>query len=364
MPIEVQSIQTLERPLSDFVGWPTIAKGKSGDLFIVYSGGRSHHVCPFGQIHMIRSGDQGQTWTWPRTLADGPLDDRDTGILSTAKGTLIVNWFSSLTWEWMLEEKPEQVKKTIGEKERAEWERRRKWLTNDVRARELGVWSIRSTDNGHTWSSKIDTVTGSSHGPLQLSDGRLLHLGKRRTPPGQLGTKGGPYTSSIGASISLDDGQSWKLHSEIEPMAGHNSSEYHELHGVQAGDGRVVVHIRNHNEKHQYEVLQTESTDSGKTWGAVHPTGLWGYPAFLLRTADGRLITTLGHRREPMGNQIAVSEDHGQSWSKQTPINTDSKGDLGYPATAELSANVFLTVWYDQQDRKGTCLRLAKWRLT
>jgi hypothetical protein len=364
MPIEIQSIRAIDRPLSDHVGWPTVAKTRSGDLFIVYSGGRSHHVCPFGQIHMIHSADQGETWTWPRAIVDGPLDDRDTGILETAKGSLIINWFSSLTWEWRLDEMADQVAKTVSERERAEWARRRKWLTNEVRARELGVWSIRSTDGGHTWSPKIDTVTGSPHGPLQMSDGRLLYPGKRRTPPGQLGNKGGPYTSSIGASISDDDGQSWRLLSEIAPMPGHNSNEYHELHGVQAADGRIVVHIRNHNEKHRFEVLQTESLDMGKTWTPIHTTGLWGYPAFLTRAADGRLITTFGHRREPLGNQIAVSEDHGQTWSKPMPINIDSKGDLGYPATVELSPNLFLSVWYDQQDRKDTFIRVAKWRLT
>jgi hypothetical protein len=102
----------------------------------------------------------------------------------------------------------------------------------------------------------------------------------------------------------------------------------------------------------------------GKTWTPIHTTGLWGYPAFLTRAADGRLITTFGHRREPLGNQIAVSEDHGQTWSKPMPINIDSKGDLGYPATVELSPNLFLSVWYDQQDRKDTFIRVAKWRLT
>ncbi len=361
MSIEIESIQTIGRPQTDYLGWPTIAKTRSGELFIVYSGGRRHHVCPFGQVHLIRSADQGRTWTWPRAIADGPLDDRDSGILETTKGTLLVNWFSSLTWEKLLDDPPSFL--MTDPNERAEWQRRHQWLSNDVRGRELGVWLIRSTDGGHTWSDKIDTVTGSPHGPLQLSDGRLLYPGKRRTGAGQLGLKGGPYAAAMGVSLSEDDGQSWRLVSEIVPMPGHDSSKYHELHGVEAADGRIVVHIRNHNEKYKFEVLQTESLDGGKTWSPIHSTGLWGFPPFLLRASDGRLITTFGHRREPFGNQIAVSEDHGQTWSKPLPINTDSMGDLGYPSTVEISPNRFLTAWYDQQGQPIPSIRLATWRL-
>lgn len=31
-------------------------------------------------------------------LANGPLDDRDAGIMQTSRGTVLVNWFTSIAW--------------------------------------------------------------------------------------------------------------------------------------------------------------------------------------------------------------------------------------------------------------------------
>src|SRR5687767_5102006 len=65
-------------------GWPTLARRKNGELLLVCSGGRERHVCPFGQVHLMTSRDDGKTWTWPRVLLDSAIDDRDAGVLETA----------------------------------------------------------------------------------------------------------------------------------------------------------------------------------------------------------------------------------------------------------------------------------------
>jgi hypothetical protein len=146
-------------------------------------------------------------------------------------------------------------------------------------------------------------------------------------------------------------------------MPGHDIKEYHELHAVEAADGTIIAHIRNHNALHQYEVLQTESRDGGRTWSIPHLIGIWGYPPFLMKASDGRLISSLSHRREPRGNFITISEDNGQNWSEALRINTDSSSDFGYPSTVELSPGRFLSLWYDMQDRDLAFLRLARWTL-
>jgi hypothetical protein len=362
MKIRVEEISAIEAPGSGYVGWPTIARRRNGELVAVYSGGRQHHVCPFGQVQYITSADEGQSWTWPRALVDGPLDDRDAGALETSRSTLLVNWFTSLAWERVLQA-PSESFAQYPEAERAEWLRRRERLTDDVRQRELGAWCIRSQDGGHTWSEKIPTLVNSPHGPCELSDGRLLYVGKKVAEHFSQGSNGSPFSAAVGVAQSSDDGQSWQLISEIAPLPGHESAAYHELHAVQAENGDIIAHIRNHNELHQHETLQTESQDGGHTWSTPHPIGVWGFPAFLLRAGDGRLITTVGHRREPRGNQVAVSADNGQSWSEPMPINTDSAGDFGYPSTVELSPGRFLTLWYDRKEREQTYLRLARWSL-
>src|SRR4051812_16938887 len=69
-------------------GWPTLTKRKNGELLLVFSGGRESHICPFGRVELMRSQDDGKTWRWPQVLLDGPIDDRDAGVLETSKGSI------------------------------------------------------------------------------------------------------------------------------------------------------------------------------------------------------------------------------------------------------------------------------------
>ena len=87
-------------PQTEFYhGWPTVARRQNGELWVSWSGGRESHVCPFGQVHAMTSRDNGATWTWPRVLLDTATDDRDSGVLETMKGTLVVTTFTSLAYE-------------------------------------------------------------------------------------------------------------------------------------------------------------------------------------------------------------------------------------------------------------------------
>ena len=44
-------------------GWPTLTRRANGELLVVCSGGRETHVCPFGRVELIRSKDEGKTWS-------------------------------------------------------------------------------------------------------------------------------------------------------------------------------------------------------------------------------------------------------------------------------------------------------------
>src|SRR5207249_2899618 len=84
-------------------GWPTLARRKNGELLLAFSGGRERHVCPFGRVELMRSQDDGRNWRWPQVLIDGPIDDRDAGVVETAKGSILVTTFTSLAYEAVLE---------------------------------------------------------------------------------------------------------------------------------------------------------------------------------------------------------------------------------------------------------------------
>ena len=333
-------------------GWPTVARLRNGALLVVVSAGRERHVCPFGQVHLIRSLDNGQTWSRPVILANGPLDDRDAGILQTSRATVLVNWFTSVAAIRSLSsaEAEGRLKDFGDDGYVARCQKIRALLTEETIERELGTWMLRSTDDGQTWAPKrrVGGGAGSPHGPTQLADGRLLFVGNwKYDDPAEHDRFAGP--TNMGSKISDDDGRSWKPLGPIPLRPGDEPATYHEPHAAQIDDGRIVVHIRNHSQQDKSHILQSESDDGGATFSVPRNTGLIGLPAHLLVLRDGRLLSTYGYRREPYGNRAAISEDGGRTWSD--PMILDEKPparDLGYPSSVELEDGSILSVWYEK----------------
>jgi hypothetical protein len=337
-----------------YCGWPTVTRRANGELWVTWSGGREAHVCPFGQVLAMTSRDDGETWTWPRVLLDSAIDDRDSGCIETAKGTLLVTTFTSLAYEPSLEK---QIATPTWPAEKiARWKAAQTRLSDAERKAELGEWLIRSTDGALSWSTRIKTIVNSPHGPIQLKDRRLLYAGKRLWTDDK----------KIGVCESRDDGATWNWLAEIPTRSGDAVVRgYHELHAGETADGTLIVQIRNHNKANAGETLQSESSDGGKTWSEPHSIGVWGLPSHLLKLRDGRLLMTYGHRRAPFGNQARISGDNGKSWSDAMIISGDGAGgDLGYPSTVELADGTLLTVWYESmRGAPHAVLRQARWNV-
>ena len=364
-PSKIESVTVISMRPHLYHGWPTVARRRNGELLVVCSGGREGHVCPYGWVELMRSKDEGRTWSWPRVLWDSAIDDRDAGVLETARGTLLVTTFTSLAYEDRLGGAHGAQHLTAAQRaEEAErWQAASQRIDAAQREGELGSWILRSRDGGVTWSAPYRSPIKSPHGPIQLSDGRLLYAGKQM---GHSDSRIG-YTGDgrIGVCESTDDGQSWRWLAEIPSRTGDSHREYWELHAVEAVPDRLLVHIRNHNKANVGETLQTESTDGGRTWSSPHPIGVWGLPAHLLRLSDGRLVMTYGYRRKPFGNQARVSEDQGETWSEPIVISDDGASfDLGYPSSVQLSDGSLLTVWYELREGSSRAvLRQARWSI-
>lgn len=344
----IDSVDVIYRQAGVYPGWPTLARRRSGELLIVYSGGREAHVCPFGRVELIRSQDDGRTWSLPQILMDTPIDDRDAGLLETPKGSLLVTTFTSLAYEKVLSEAKGW------DAPRAErWNSVSRAVNAEQRKALLGTWMIRSTD-GVMWSAPYRVPVNSPHGPVALTDGRLLYPGKALW-----------HTERVGVAESTDDGQTWRWLADIQPRPGDNPKDYHELHAVEAANGHFIVHIRNHNKANERETLQSVSTDGGRTFSVPRAIGVWGLPSHLLRLRDGRLLMSYSYRRPPRGNHARVSEDHGKTWSEPIVLSDDGIGDLGYPSTAQLSSGQLLTLWYEAVagQPQTSVLRLARWTL-
>lgn len=329
---EILDVKVLAR--DRYVGWPSVACGKDGELMAVYSGDRDAHVCEKGKVRLIRSADGGKTWTKPETVIDLPIDDRDSGIIQTKTGAWLVTWFTGPPYFTELQ----------------------------------GDYATRSTDGGKTWSKPINTYVSAPHGPIQLKDGRLLYIGQRphcshvqphnyNGPP-----KDSPYQVSL--AESADDGKTWRVLCDFPVPEDAMMLSFDEPHLVETADGTIVAMFRDCNPPDQ--LWQSESRDGGKTWSKPWRTPLQGHPPHLLRLEDDTLVVVYARRRPPFSECACISRDGGKTWDVENEVllARGFSGDIGYPGSAQLPDGSIWTVYY-QAARPGEhpSLMGTHWRL-
>jgi len=313
-----------------YFGWPSIARMGDGTLVVASSGMRTQHVCPFGKTVLNFSHDDGRTWSPPRVINNSAIDDRDAGVVWLGGKKLLVTWFTSDTRKyadagWI----PEEERKTWADIF-ASW-------TDEMVNELLGSWLMLSDDAGGTWSEPVRVPVSTPHGPILLSSGDLLYLGKDRREMS---------TGKILAARSSDGGRTWKLAGEVPVAGGTDAANYHEPHAVELPSGRLIGAIRLQNHSGfdvtkagfvHFSVMLTASEDGGKTWAIPEPMGFHGSPPHLLRHSSATLVMTYGYRLEPFGQRVALSNDDGNTWTHDWILRDDGPdGDLGYPATVEM----------------------------
>ena len=358
-PCSVEKPVTICLEPGRYVGWPTICRRANGELLVVFSGDRDAHVCPWGKVQMIRSSDGGRTWSQPAVLQNGPLDDRDAGIVELADGTLLLNWFTSVAFAEYDDPSLKKYKEHFAS------------LPAETVRRELGYWTARSTDGGRTWEPKVRCPAQLPHGVTVLKDGRLLYVGKHywhKTFKGVLPTD--ENRDALLCVESTDGGRSWRTLTEIRVPEGMSVHGFNEPHLAELPDGRLVCQVRYERDNDPWTgSVQTESADGGRTWTPIHGA-LGGYPPHLLTLSDGRLLSVyckrFGRGDGQNGEYACYSEDGGRTWRKDREVllATCPDYDHGYPATVELPGGELLTVFYGKEkaDDTVTCLRLVRWR--
>ena len=354
-----------------YLGWPTICRRANGELLVVFSGDRDAHVCPWGKVQMIRSADDGKTWSAPETIMNGIVDDRDAGIVEMKDGTLVLNWFTSVAFKFY--EKWWKIQP--GDRSDAsEYVRHYAKLPREQVRAALGAWTARSTDGGRTWSEPVRTSGQLPHGFTVLKDGRLLAVTRRMGGEGQV-LEDEPGFKEIGHHIlceeSRDGGRTWKVLAELHPDTGVKVTDLHEPHLAELPDGRLVAQIRWHGnplpESAGKGIVQAESADGGATWTKMTPTAITGFPPHLLVLRDGRLLTVYAKRSEGRcGEYACLSSDGGGTWDTEheIPLSPFVNGDLGYPSSVQLADDTVLTVYYQPcAEGELPCLQSTRWRL-
>lgn len=336
-PAQILSHGTLYEDADAYAAWPSLVRAGNGDLLLAFTR-TERHVSPDGAIVLMRSHDDGHTWTGPTVLYDSPIDDRESGFTVLPDGTILAHLWSTHWTREVYEASyaphypPDVLQRWIAQVEQPAY-----------RAADSlhGGWVSTSTDNGHTWSVPV-RGPDSIHGGIALQDGTLL-VASYRTHEGGVGV----YKAASASSP-------WHHVATVRsPHPGR--LRFGEPHVVQLPSGRILMMIRPtaipYDDRAEFLYLwETYSDDGGQTWAPPFETPLWGFPPHLTLLHDGHVLATYGHRRPPYGQRAALSPD-GLTWDPDQEIilrDDAPDGDLGYPASLEIAPDTILTVYYQK----------------
>ena len=339
-----------------FVGWVSPIRLKNGDWLAGFSAGYWHASPPTplrysratiaeylkiglpgvvvaptgGRAMIVRSTDEGKTWSRPATVLDTPDDDRHPAFVELPDGTLVCSLFTYPGADpGDYGKQPELAHRTA---------------------------IIRSFDSGKTWDRKIirlpsPFLSDETNGPMVLlQDGSIL-LTISGTPK-----DGGPAQAAV--FTSEDRGASWKLRSTIK--ADHDLDE---ANATRLPDGRLVLMARPEGDI-------SWSSDQGRTWTKPVTFGMRLFAPSLYKLRDGTLVCLHGSYAPGHGGlRLIFSTDGGQTWIAPAPNHGFLVDNCyGYGKAVELPDGSLLVAdqgsgGHTTADARNMSLRLLRVRI-
>lgn len=314
-----------------YQAFPDACRLKNGDILAAFYAGYGHVSLASddfplgGRICMVRSSDEGRTWTEPAVLYDDEDDNRDPHLARLDDGTVVCTFFS------------------ISAKDRKRLKSSSDPRNSEVERTDSGVQMVFSRDDGKTWETKARAAIPKwvcSAPVRQLPDGVCL-----------LGLYGGDEKTGLsiaGVSRSTDRGLTWEPPVAIKAPPGVSLDA--ETDVVRLADGRLYAAMRSSTDD-MYEAI---STDGARTWSEAKKAGFPAHAPHFTRLSDGRII--LSHRLPK--TSIHVSGDEAQTW--RGPFLIDSC--IGaYPATVELKDHSVLIIYYTEGG--GSVIRARRFEI-
>jgi hypothetical protein len=318
------------------------------------------HGHPDVEACLVRSRDEGRTWSAPQVFDSGPITNQN--LTLAHDGTLIA---ASHGMELVTERTYRRVKADAATAANAfELDVRKQGPSGPAEQRtrsgyyavEAGTYVRLSRDRGRTWSQRhwVDlpgfapALPGLPaplyiRGPVVALRNRTLALpvytNDRRD--------GRPDTRSM-LALSRDGGRSWTLAGTIAEPA--SPVAFDETTVCECPSGRLVAFLRiSHPERNELKLFTAESADGGRTWSTPVRREVWGQPFDVLRMPSGRVLLSYGYRRAPFGLRARLLDPECREIeaAPELVLRDDGQhGDLGYPSAALLGDGSALVSYY------------------
>lgn len=323
---------------------------------------------PMYQNMLIRSTDEGETWSAPEPVPGYNKTGMEcAGLTALNDGRLLLNqwqfdWRTAGQVRALADPSPYTVARDL----LTQWSGSPEHNAGIVDLAALGrevPWARgpgrclihTSTDRGLSFGNTVTVETApfsggyGMRGGVETADGRIL-----------LPLSDVPNYRSVFIVESGDGGQNWSTPHLVASGDGHEFEEP----AILRGQGERLILVMRDNITRRLH--QSVSPDGGRTWSKADPLPIAGYPPHLLRLADGRILLTYGWRQPDFGIRAVLSADDGVNWQTDgTTVIRDNmrNSNLGYPVTIEREDNSLLTFYYGEDDEGVTAILATHWRL-
>jgi sialidase-1 len=349
--------------------FPSVVLRADGELIVAFRRAperrflgepRSNHTDPNSYLVLVRSKDNGKTWTKePELIFAHPFGGSQDPCMTQLKDGSIV--CSSYGWALL---RGDAAKNPA--------------LSATARPDGfvfLGGFLVRSTDGGRSWQGpilpppvpgrEIQTVLKQpcpayNRGPMwQGRDGTLFWA---------VAAKGlsGPSRTDVHLMASGDGGLTWQYRC---PIAQDPKITFNETALIETRGGALVAFLRTAN--FDDHTVIARSTDGGKSFAPWQDAGFQGHPHCATLLPDGRILLVYGYRHKPFGIRARVLDAEvanidAVKQSKELVLRDDGgNGDIGYPWVTAMADGRYLVVYYLNRNDgtrhiAGTVLSLRK----
>jgi hypothetical protein len=304
--------------------FPSITKALNGDLYAVYYWSPTHGGDVEGVIRLIKSTDNGETWSNPTTIIDWRsqnLDVRDPHISTLSNGDLALTFFSYR-------------------------------YADAVKVK--GTHFCKSSDGGTTWSTPVMVPTTNKDGYNAIS-GPAIEVGNGELMLTSYGLS--PYGGSrITVVKSSDGGLTWGSEATVTNGGSEASLAY---------VGNYTIYCITRESGNIYR-----STDNGATWSLYTSTNTLMHAPDFCKIDNTKLFTTWCRPGASGGDRAVEGKlyypEKGWNYTSTRLIYASSGTsvyDMGYPGSVLTDDNRILTIYYDTYNQilAGTYTKLSDW---